>query len=198
LFWTAASGFFTLWGLGERFRCPAPEDQRLLEGLQVRLLEPAELAHCHGLLAQHHYLGAVKPVGERLYYVVTDPQGQWLALRRKLSTRTPRSVEAEALVDTGATGLYLRPSVIKALGLEKVDEVILQTTGGARRRSVYEPVRLDLPERHGNFDVVATDEKAPNLVGQIPLEYLDFVVDPKRQKLIPNPEHGGKQMTEEY
>jgi hypothetical protein len=55
-----------------------------------------------------------------------------------------------------------------------------------------------LPERHGNFDVVATDEKAPNLVGQIPLEYLDFVVDPKRQKLIPNPEHGGKQMTEEY
>lgn len=34
--------------------------------------------------------------------------------------------------------------------------------------------------------------------GQTPLEYLDFVVDSKNQKLIPNPEHGDKQMSEEY
>ena len=33
---------------------------------------------------------------------------------------------------------------------------------------------------------------------QIPLEYLDFVVDSKNRKLIPNPEHGDKQMSEEY
>jgi len=38
----------------------------------------------------------------------------------------------------------------------------------------------------------------PNLLGQIPLEYLDFVVDSKNRKLIPNPEHGDKQMSEEY
>ena len=36
----------------------------------------------------------------------------------------------------------------------------------------------------------------PNLL--IPLEYLDFVVDSKNRKLIPNPEPGGEQMTEEY
>ena len=38
----------------------------------------------------------------------------------------------------------------------------------------------------------------PTCVGQIPLEYLDFVVDSKHCKLIPNPEHGGQQMCEEY
>lgn len=38
----------------------------------------------------------------------------------------------------------------------------------------------------------------PNLLGQIPLEYLDFVVDSKNRKLIPNPAHGDKQMSEEY
>jgi len=32
------------------------------------------------------------------------------------------------------------------------------------------------------------------LIGVIPLEILDFVVDPKRQRLIGNPEHGGEQM----
>jgi hypothetical protein len=38
----------------------------------------------------------------------------------------------------------------------------------------------------------------PNLLGQIPLEYLDLVVDPKGQKLVPKPEQKEKQMTEEY
>jgi predicted aspartyl protease len=120
------------------------------------------------------------------------------AQHRKLSTAKPREVEVEALVDTGATRLYLKPSVIRALGLEKVHSVISQTSNGSAKRWVYEPVQLEFQGRHGNFDVVEVGEKVPNLVGQIPLEYLDFVVDSKNGKLIPNPEHGGQQMTEEY
>ena len=51
-----------------------------MESLQIRIAEPAELSRCHQLLDQHHYLGSPKPVGERLYYVVTDAQGQWRAV----------------------------------------------------------------------------------------------------------------------
>lgn len=72
--------FFSLQGMSEKFRKPRPEEQTLLESLRVRLLESHQLKRCDGLLDEHHYLGSVKPVGERLYYVVTDPQGQWLAL----------------------------------------------------------------------------------------------------------------------
>jgi predicted aspartyl protease len=97
-------------------------------------------------------------------------------------------------VDTGATRLHLRPSVIKALGLEKVDEVISQTTNGPKQRAVYEPVRLDLQGRYGNFDVVDIGENVPNLLGQVPLEVLDLVVDSRGQKLIGNPAHGGEQI----
>jgi predicted aspartyl protease len=118
--------------------------------------------------------------------------------QRKLSKAKPREVEVEALVDTGATRLYLKPSVIRVLGLEKVHSVISQTSNGPARRAVYEPVRLEVQGRFGNFDVVDVGENVPNLVGQIPLEYLDFVVDSKNRKLIPNPEHGGIQMSEEY
>ena len=107
-------------------------------------------------------------------------------------------VEAEALVDTGATRLYLQSSLIKALGLRKESEVQSKTTNGVRRRAVYQPVRLDVMGRNGAFQVVEVDDDVPNLLGQIPLEYLDFVVDPRGQKLIPNPEHGDKQMSEEY
>ena len=34
------------------------------------------------------------------------------------------------------------------------------------------------------------------MVGQVPLELMDWVVDPKGRRLIGNPEHGGVQMIE--
>jgi clan AA aspartic protease len=110
----------------------------------------------------------------------------------------PRQIEVEALVDTGATRLYLKPTVIKKLGLERTDTVRSRTTNGDVIRYKYEPVRLELMGRHENFDVVEVPEQVPNLIGQVPLEVLDFVVDTRGQKLVPNPAHGGEQMTEEY
>jgi hypothetical protein len=66
--------------MSKTVRKPNPEDQAVLESLQVRIAEPCELKRCHQLLDEHHYLGSPKPVGERLYYVVTDAQGQWRAV----------------------------------------------------------------------------------------------------------------------
>jgi predicted aspartyl protease len=137
-------------------------------------------------------------MGKVLIKIKLTNQGDLVAVNRRLSKAKPRSVEVEALVDTGATRLYLKPSVIRALGLEKVDQIISQTTNGPKKRSVYEPVRLEVQGRYGNFDVVDIGENVPNLLGQIPLEHLDFVVDSKNRKLIPNPEHGDRQMSEEY
>ena len=52
-----------------------------LQHLQVQVLDSAELnARAQGLLEEHHYLGAVKPVGERLLYAVSDAQGTWVAV----------------------------------------------------------------------------------------------------------------------
>jgi hypothetical protein len=61
-------------------RQPTAEEQAVLDQLQVRLLEPKELSACNRYLDKHHYLKRIRPVGERLYYVATDAQGQWLAL----------------------------------------------------------------------------------------------------------------------
>ncbi len=110
----------------------------------------------------------------------------------------PRAIEVESLVDTGATRLYLKPSVIRKLGLQRVDAVRSQTTNGEAIPFKYEPVQLELMGRKENFDVIEVPETVPNLLGQVPLELLNLVVDSKRQKLIPNPAHGGEQMKEEY
>lgn len=117
---------------------------------------------------------------------------------RRLSRKKPRQVVVEALVDSGATRLYLRPSVIKKLGIRRTDTVRSQTTNGEAIRYKYESVQLELMGRKENFDVIEIPETVPNLLGQVPLEVLDLVLDSKRQKLIPNPAHRGEQMTEEY
>ncbi|MCB2141021.1 MAG: ISAs1 family transposase [Rhodobacteraceae bacterium] len=56
------------------------DEQALLAQTRVRLLEPCELPECHRLLDKHHYLKRIHPVGQRLYYVATDAQDQWLGL----------------------------------------------------------------------------------------------------------------------
>ena len=66
--------------MSEKFRVPSADQQSSLEHVRVELLEASHLARCHQLLDEHHYLKSLKPVGERLYYVATDAQGQWLAL----------------------------------------------------------------------------------------------------------------------
>jgi predicted transposase YbfD/YdcC len=61
-------------------RRPSPEEQAVLEDLQIRIAGEHELKRCHQLLDEHHYLGSPKAVGERLYYLVSDAQGQWRAV----------------------------------------------------------------------------------------------------------------------
>ena len=57
-----------------------PGQQAVLDQVKVRLLEAGEQPRLQALLAKHHYLGRIKPVGERLCYVATDEPGQWLAV----------------------------------------------------------------------------------------------------------------------
>ena len=138
------------------------------------------------------------PMGKVIVNLKLTNYSDLILRRLKLAKGKPRAVEVEALVDTGATRLHLKPSVIKKLGLARTDTVRSQTTNGDAIRYKYEPVELELMERRETFDVIEVPENVPNLLGQVPLEVLDFVVDAKGQKLIPNPAHGGEQMTEEY
>jgi hypothetical protein len=60
--------------------CPGPEQQQLVNEVAVRLAESRELPRVHSLLRRHHYWGSLRPVGERLFYVAVDKQGQWVGV----------------------------------------------------------------------------------------------------------------------
>jgi hypothetical protein len=63
---------------------------------------------------------------------------------------------------------------------------------------MYRAVRLTIQGRDCAIDVGEIGNEFPVLIGQIPLELLDWVVDPKGQRLIGNPEHGGEQIMEVF
>jgi hypothetical protein len=46
--------------------------------------------------------------------------------------------------------------------------------------------------------VIEVSDDCPVLIGQVPLDLMDFVVDPGGQRLIGNPAHGGEQVIELY
>ena len=112
-------------------------------------------------------------------------------------TRTdkPRALETNALVDTGA----VKSSIIRELGLRPVGEIQTRTMSNrSESRMVFSPVALEIQGRTGRFDVVEISDELPNIVGQIPLEDLDWVVDCKNQRLIPNPEHKNGELADEF
>ena len=105
----------------------------------------------------------------------------------------------DALVDTGSTHLCMPKRLIEQIGFTKpVTTANVQTTRGAAVSNIYGPVRLTIEGRFCTIDVAEVAEGRPVLIGQVPLELLDYVVDPKRNRLIGNPAHGGVQMFEQY
>jgi predicted aspartyl protease len=109
-----------------------------------------------------------------------------------------RITVSDALVDPGATLLSLPTTMIRQLGLEPFTKKRVTSSTGIVDVDLYEAVRLTIQGRSCSVDVLEVPDGVPVLVGQIPLEHLDFVVDPKNQKLIGNPRHGGENMYEMY
>ena len=116
-----------------------------------------------------------------------------------LNPEQVRSIEVtDALVDSGATTLAMPKRLIDQLGLRPLRRRRALTTAGERDVQVYGTVRLTVQGRECHVDVSEIADKCPVLIGQVPLELLDFVIDPAGQRLIGNPAHGGEQMIELY
>lgn len=100
-----------------------------------------------------------------------------------------------ALVDTGASYLSMPRSLIRQLGFdEPTGTHRARTPTGSATFTIYGPAKLTIQDRSCSVDIAEIAEESPVLIGQIPLEIMDFVADPKRQRLIGNPEHGGEWM----
>jgi predicted aspartyl protease len=121
------------------------------------------------------------------------------ARRGRIPAGSVRSVVVrDALVDTGATMLSLPRRLIDQLGLERLRSRTARTSAGTCEFAVYDAVRLVVHGRDCVAEVAEVPDDCPVLIGQLPLEALDFVVDPVGQRLIGNPDHGGERMIDMF
>ncbi|MCY2990771.1 MAG: aspartyl protease family protein [Planctomycetota bacterium] len=123
----------------------------------------------------------------------------WAAKRGLLSPEeVRRSIVPDALVDTGATLLSLPRKLIAQLGLARTGTKRVTSSTGGGEAGMYEAVRLTICGRICTMDVMEVPDDVPVLIGQLPLEHLDLVVDLRSRSLIGNPAHGGEHVYELY
>lgn len=102
----------------------------------------------------------------------------------------------DALIDTGATALSLPRRMIDELGLLPIRTRRAVTSAGVREVATYGAVRLTVEGRDCVCDVSEIADECPVLIGQVPLELMDLIVDPGRKRLVGNPAHGGEHRIE--
>jgi len=108
-----------------------------------------------------------------------------------------KTIEVEAVIDTGATMFVLPQNVAEKLGLKKIGERrVRYANNQIQLKSVYRGVVLELKGRDGIFDVLSEVEGSEPLIGQIVLEALDLIVDPIRKMVIPDPRSPDMPMAE--
>ncbi|MBM3832294.1 MAG: clan AA aspartic protease [Verrucomicrobia bacterium] len=99
-----------------------------------------------------------------------------------------RSLEVEAMVDTGAVRCVLPDKVRQQLGLSTAyHRHAKYADGRSEEVDVTEPVRIDLEGRLTYEDCLVLGDEV--LIGQTALESTDLFVDCVNGRLVPNPAH---------
>ena len=105
-----------------------------------------------------------------------------------------RSVELpDALVDTGATTLALPATLVQRLGLDGPTAVKRsRNPTGEHQARMFGPARLWIEDRDMVLDVLEVADGCPALVGQIPLEFMQMVVDMANHRVTKSTTNGGE------
>ena len=99
-----------------------------------------------------------------------------------------RTLEIEGLVDTGATTLIIPTEVAEALGLTEIGRRLVRLADGSVRDfPQMSDLYIEILGRGMACDAIAMPTRTL-LIGQIPLEGLDLVIDPKSRDVAVNPE----------
>ncbi|MDR1176965.1 MAG: hypothetical protein LBK83_16010 [Treponema sp.] len=96
-----------------------------------------------------------------------------------------RSVTVRAVADTGALRLTMPESLRRQLGLEILKKVPATLGDGEKvQLGLTEGVEVRWRDRAEITQAWVVDKECPVLLGAIPMEGMDIMVDPKNQRLV--------------
>jgi len=124
----------------------------------------------------------------RVKVKLTNSADMSMLRRNLIQSIQLRSLEADALVDTGAVSLVLPSFVVERLGLARPFKQIAEYADGRRDEvDVTEPVLVELMDRHTNEEALVLGDEV--IIGQTILEKMDLHVDCRERRLLPDPSH---------
>lgn len=111
-----------------------------------------------------------------------------LARRGLLPIGQVRSQEVFAIVDNGTMTSVVSPEIAKGLGLEILrQERATSANGSGELVGVAELVAFEILDRRCCEEPFVFGHEV--LIGQIPLNRMDLVIDCESQQVTPNPKH---------
>ncbi len=98
-------------------------------------------------------------------------------------------MEKEVLIDTGATMLTLPEELVGVLGLTRGRFITSwYADGSKKRRQIAIGINIEVMGREAEVECMVEAPGTQILQGQIPLEAMDLIIDPKTGKLMPRPD----------
>lgn len=99
-----------------------------------------------------------------------------------------QDVDCQLLVDSGAAELALPAEIIDSLRLEELGKVRVTTADGGRHDyRVLGIVELEVQGRCCQVRAIELPRGSQPLLGAVPLEEMDWHIDPGNRQLVPNP-----------
>jgi len=111
-----------------------------------------------------------------------------MAQRGAMANTDVRQVTVKALVDSGAYMLTIDTSIKTQLGLNVFETLEVELADGTRQEcEIAGPVILRFKNRRTSCDALVLPGATEVLLGAIPLEGLDVLIDAKTQQLVVHP-----------
>ena len=114
-----------------------------------------------------------------------------LALERAghIKNTDVRKMRVKALVDSGALMLGINENIQAQLQLPKIDEEVATLADGSKvLLDLVGPIQVRFENRKTTVDALVLPGENEVLLGAIPMEGLDVIIDPGKQKMIINPD----------
>ena len=115
---------------------------------------------------------------KNLYDIIRAKKGE-------LPEQEIRQATVTSMVDTGATTLVINKKLFDTLGLEALDEREITYANNSKDKcKLTEPVGIFCNNRFTAASALVVEDAPEVLLGVLPLEGMDLVVDTVNQKLV--------------
>jgi clan AA aspartic protease len=119
---------------------------------------------------------------------ITNSADAQAAQAGKLAPDKVRSIESDALVDTGAVRSCVPAPLLERIGISAYEHRIVEYADGRKDSvGIADGIRFEIMHRKSSDDALMLGDEV--LIGQTLLEKMDLLVDCARQRLVPNPAH---------